>query len=107
MMSASRWSGTERRCGSLVWTVSSFVTVPLHHACGSKRTLISPSPPGETCWGNCGDRQPQETSTFTIVSGCFPALWNGNRRSEEHTSELQSLTNLVCRLLLEKKKIKP
>src|SRR5437016_8018638 len=25
------------------------------------------------------------------------------RRSEEHTSELQSLTNLVCRLLLEKK----
>src|SRR5438093_13574673 len=28
------------------------------------------------------------------------AIW----RSEEHTSELQSLTNLVCRLLLEKKK---
>src|SRR5688572_31002842 len=29
-----------------------------------------------------------------------------NRRSEEHTSELQSQSNLVCRLLLEKKKIK-
>src|SRR5258706_10930321 len=29
--------------------------------------------------------------------------WNESR-SEEHTSELQSLTNLVCRLLLEKKK---
>src|SRR5258706_2254088 len=28
-------------------------------------------------------------------------LWS---RSEEHTSELQSLTNIVCRLLLEKKK---
>src|SRR5688572_31688183 len=28
------------------------------------------------------------------------------RRSEEHTSELQSQSNLVCRLLLEKKKIK-
>src|SRR5690242_20869351 len=27
-----------------------------------------------------------------------------NRRSEEHTSELQSHVNLVCRLLLEKKK---
>src|SRR3989339_851547 len=27
----------------------------------------------------------------------------GTPRSEEHTSELQSLTNLVCRLLLEKK----
>src|SRR5438046_5522677 len=29
-----------------------------------------------------------------------------HERSEEHTSELQSLTNLVCRLLLEKKKKK-
>src|SRR5438093_4770168 len=28
-------------------------------------------------------------------------------RSEEHTSELQSLTNLVCRLLLEKKNNEP
>src|SRR5262249_58742733 len=31
-------------------------------------------------------------------------LIGGSIRSEEHTSELQSLTNLVCRLLLEKKK---
>src|SRR5438046_10709464 len=34
-------------------------------------------------------------------------IWAGTddgNRSEEHTSELQSLTNLVCRLLLEKKK---
>src|SRR2546427_13037485 len=30
----------------------------------------------------------------------------GPRRSEEHTSELQSQSNLVCRLLLEKKKKK-
>src|SRR2546425_6001805 len=29
---------------------------------------------------------------------------HGARRSEEHTSELQSLAYLVCRLLLEKKK---
>src|SRR5258706_104309 len=33
-----------------------------------------------------------------------PVLFALNNRSEEHTSELQSLTNLVCRLLLEKKK---
>src|SRR5258706_2342402 len=32
------------------------------------------------------------------------ACMSFNYRSEEHTSELQSLTNLVCRLLLEKKK---
>src|SRR2546427_7522929 len=30
----------------------------------------------------------------------------GEKRSEEHTSELQSQSNLVCRLLLEKKKKK-
>src|SRR5437016_10141768 len=34
------------------------------------------------------------------------ARWCSRDRSEEHTSELQSLTNLVCRLLLEKKKNK-
>src|SRR5438093_7748033 len=34
----------------------------------------------------------------------WPGSWHRPRsRSEEHTSELQSLTNLVCRLLLEKK----
>src|SRR5258706_11651220 len=32
-----------------------------------------------------------------------PAAYRPPSRSEEHTSELQSLTNLVCRLLLEKK----
>src|SRR5260370_17362668 len=35
-------------------------------------------------------------------------MWRGrdhDERSEEHTSELQSHLNLVCRLLLEKKKI--
>src|SRR5690606_41143802 len=32
---------------------------------------------------------------------------SGARRSEEHTSELQSRENLVCRLLLEKKNEKP
>src|SRR6266404_8355685 len=39
-----------------------------------------------------------------IRSNCTwisPSIW---RRSEEHTSELQSLAYLVCRLLLEKKK---
>src|SRR2546430_7900011 len=31
-------------------------------------------------------------------------VWSWTARSEEHTSELQSQSNLVCRLLLEKKK---
>src|SRR5256885_4028723 len=40
---------------------------------------------------------------FLLSRAAFPA--NSNTRSEEHTSELQSPCNLVCRLLLEKKKI--
>src|ERR1039458_454974 len=41
-----------------------------------------------------------EASTFRVASTV-----SRMRRSEEHTSELQSLSNLVCRLLLEKKKV--
>src|SRR5258705_3211612 len=37
-------------------------------------------------------------------SGCMAAIDAERFRSEEHTSELQSLRHLVCRLLLEKKK---
>src|SRR5688572_32453678 len=37
--------------------------------------------------------------------GEVPGLGSVTVRSEEHTSELQSQSNLVCRLLLEKKKI--
>src|SRR5438046_4201634 len=40
-------------------------------------------------------------STFCALRN-FERQWH-SLRSEEHTSELQSLTNLVCRLLLEKK----
>src|SRR2546430_13626467 len=41
-----------------------------------------------------------EPSMGSTTTTCGPA----RRRSEEHTSELQSQSNLVCRLLLEKKK---
>src|ERR1019366_10028361 len=53
------------------------------------------------------------TTLFRSVAPSAPAIeWAPmhrsprSHRSEEHTSELQSLTNLVCRLLLEKKKKK-
>src|SRR5438034_6378469 len=35
----------------------------------------------------------------------YSVAWSGDTRSEEHTSELQSHSDLVCRLLLEKKKL--
>src|SRR5256886_7370634 len=59
---------------------------------------------------------PQEPSVFrklTVEENIMaileaqPLSWENRRsrmRSEEHTSELQSQSNLVCRLLLEKKK---
>src|SRR2546425_2850932 len=40
----------------------------------------------------------------SVVSGTIPPNCLAVGRSEEHTSELQSLAYLVCRLLLEKKK---
>src|SRR2546430_11768786 len=42
--------------------------------------------------------------TLYIVVDLFTNLDDYMDRSEEHTSELQSQSNLVCRLLLEKKK---
>src|SRR2546430_12622531 len=47
---------------------------------------------------------PVQTAVKRADEQAFAAL---NGRSEEHTSELQSQSNLVCRLLLEKKKIPP
>src|SRR5688572_32506026 len=46
-------------------------------------------------------------SVFTgmsVLVARFVGAGNEEMRSEEHTSELQSQSNLVCRLLLEKKK---
>src|SRR3989441_8210514 len=57
--------------------------------------------------------RPRSATVETIeyrVNDCFRRSMNGTAlpsdgpRSEEHTSELQSLAYLVCRLLLEKKK---
>src|SRR5438093_2939536 len=51
-------------------------------------------------------RSPQQRPRTRFSCGVGDDLprGGGRLRSEEHTSELQSLTNLVCRLLLEKKK---
>src|SRR5262249_59693143 len=49
-----------------------------------------------------GDRKCDQEYVMDLVTGACSSP--RRTRSEEHTSELQSLTNLVCRLLLEKKK---
>src|SRR2546425_9546431 len=50
-----------------------------------------------------GQKSAHNFATLRVASGARAALRNCER-SEEHTSELQSLAYLVCRLLLEKKK---
>src|SRR5690606_40793566 len=75
--------------------------------------------PGRTrradrCWGSGGParggvrgggRDPVPPPP-PVPGGRSGPPWRGAIRSEEHTSELQSRENLVCRLLLEKKKKK-
>src|SRR2546427_5469619 len=57
-----------------------------------------PSPPGRSCRG----RSAPPSGRGDPVARFGEMI--GDERSEEHTSELQSQSNLVCRLLLEKKK---
>src|SRR2546425_7566569 len=68
---------------------------------GANRSSVSRAPPGGRLRGivasrTDGPRAPTRQLAHTSRSG--------EPRSEEHTSELQSLAYLVCRLLLEKKK---
>src|SRR5258705_1868121 len=54
------------------------------------------------------DESSEETTNHAVDDDCLGGPFHlpdlAIRRSEEHTSELQSLRHLVCRLLLEKKK---
>src|SRR2546427_3430071 len=70
-------------------------TLSLHDALPISRR---PGPPSQTAWRWCGGSRASATRTSATAS-TSPVS-----RSEEHTSELQSQSNIVCRLLLEKKK---
>src|SRR2546427_7214044 len=65
--------------------------------CMVKRSL----PGASQCLDNIGRLRPQAGGDCNSGVGEIPKSF---QRSEEHTSELQSQSNLVCRLLLEKKK---
>src|SRR5690606_41941042 len=78
---------------------SSDLIAPAANECGSRlerRDPLTIRPPTARI-GDCG--HPMRSHTYQIRSRS-----SRPGRSEEHTSELQSRENLVCRLLLEKKK---
>src|SRR5205814_8990212 len=92
---------------------SALYTLSLHDA-----LPISVAPPLQSVWFRTVDRVPDDPMLHQCLLAYASRHWwsigsSGTRstmrnqtRSEEHTSELQSLRHLVCRLLLEKKKKK-
>src|SRR2546430_17539081 len=113
-----------RAClGSVVGLALSAVPIaqgPVPYAsCKFNRFLLDPSKPmdpsigwgiGANDWGTTVGQAvklvqgPIDTQGFIRYSGGAVSYYTLSGRSEEHTSELQSQSNLVCRLLLEKKK---
>src|SRR2546427_13155381 len=80
--------------------------IPVRKPLSERATVRPPS---------CSSTSTTTRSTLPIPASIRRRLWvspercvlqeSRSQRSEEHTSELQSQSNLVCRLLLEKKKI--
>src|ERR1039458_10698434 len=70
-------------------------------SCVVKLTSLSSDVNCSSSWENPNNKTlvSKPADPCCTVPGCA-----GDLRSEEHTSELQSLRHLVCRLLLEKKK---
>src|SRR5436190_13738853 len=57
-----------------------------------------------SCASSAMSRMPGKSPSSCTTIGTSPGSITQASRSEEHTSELQSHSDLVCRLLLEKKK---
>src|SRR5207302_8600503 len=65
--------------------------------------LAGPMDEHEAVLGGHRDRIAIHEQDSASMTGVNEGSFNRQSRSEEHTSELQSRENLVCRLLLEKK----
>src|SRR5260370_11776983 len=80
-----------------IYTLSLHDALPISGACSMTRACNCASAMGWPWWS-----APRSVSTSRSWTSPTPTRLPA--RSEEHTSELQSHLNLVCRLLLEKKK---
>src|SRR5690606_42151955 len=101
------------RCSPQHPATPDIYTLSLHDALPIYRVLRAGQPVRDGAARRCGAAQARlgrrPGLATQLVPGRFAAglrqlVRPRRRRSEEHTSELQSRENLVCRLLLEKKK---
>src|SRR5690606_41663799 len=81
-----------------IWTPNTRTSCP-SKKCSSTSTAFPPERRSSHEARAAGQRHPRHTGKRPPRRGCPAARAS---RSEEHTSELQSRENLVCRLLLEK-----
>src|SRR3712207_7284369 len=91
-----------------IYTLSLHDALPIYSATSSRASTTSPSSSSSSGMGRTSTPRFWEyaRSGQTPVRTYMP--WRlTDKRSEEHTSELQSRQYLVCRLLLEKKKEHP
>src|SRR5947209_15258449 len=93
---------------SIAPATTSLYTLPLHDALPISPDRSIPSSSGEATACSAAMRArstPLAVAVPIIALPCSPMIvLTSLKRSEEHTSELQSRQYLVCRLLLEKKK---
>src|SRR5262249_60899377 len=86
-----------------IYTLSLHDALPISHDGRQLGRQLDAS--GDPVLAQFPTQRPQRRPGHLVdVDRLLFAIDLAEQRSEEHTSELQSLTNLVCRLLLEKKK---
>src|SRR5258706_4158722 len=98
---------TSRKARSMTLVVRTLIQC----SCGTAKKFSSASRSrstqatalGRRCCQCCFQSRKARSASLLLLAR-YMAEAAATQRSEEHTSELQSLTNLVCRLLLEKKK---
>src|SRR5205823_11871726 len=96
-------------CLFLAMTPPSISTLSLHDALPISGRCCSPTSgcparsPSTSAGPSAATRRRRASHWKSTSSRTSPSRSSTSSRSEEHTSELQSLAYLVCRLLLEKK----
>src|SRR5438034_6678021 len=81
------------------------MSIAMPYACIDQWPLRLPPVQGEgTACRQSNDPVMSRSAGCCPPYTCTSRMWWIGKRSEEHTSELQSHSDLVCRLLLEKKK---